>query len=311
MVWEEKYMYRCLQLAAYGKGFTASNPLVGVVIVHQGKIIGEGFHRKYGEAHAEVLAIASVTNKNFLKESTLYVNLEPCVHYGKTPPCTELIIKKQIPRVVIGQVDPYPEVAGRGISRLREAGIEVICGALEADCKKLNKRFLTYIQKKRPYIILKWAQSSDGFMDYQREENDGQKPVRFSNAFTQTLVHKLRAQEASIMVGKRTALLDKPLLNVRYWNGNDPLRIIAQDRIPLKELMATLYEQKIQSLIVEGGATLLRSFLDEALWDETHIEISPLVLGKGLAAPLPKGQLQSVQKCENSLNFYYDNAAKT
>ncbi|GHT12899.1 riboflavin biosynthesis protein RibD [Bacteroidia bacterium] len=304
----EKYIHRCLQLAAYGKGFTAPNPLVGAVIVHQGKIIGEGFHRKYGEAHAEVNAIASVKDEKLLKESTLYVNLEPCSHYGKTPPCAELIIQKQIPRVVVGQIDPYPEVSGRGINMLRKAGVEVVCGVLEEECKSLNKRFLTYIFQQRPYIILKWAQSADGFMDRQREANDGQAPVRFSNAFTQALVHKLRAEEAAIMVGKRTALLDKPSLNVRFWKGNDPVKIIADSSLTLKQQLRALYEQKIQSLIVEGGAKLLHSFLEENLWDEALVEISPLILEKGVVAPALNCVPGNVQKCENSLIFDYNNA---
>jgi diaminohydroxyphosphoribosylaminopyrimidine deaminase/5-amino-6-(5-phosphoribosylamino)uracil reductase len=307
MVSEEKYMHRCLQLAVYGKGFTAPNPLVGAVIVHQGKIIGEGFHRKYGEAHAEVNAIASVKNEKLLKESTLYVNLEPCSHYGKTPPCAELIIKKQIPRVVVGQVDPYPEVSGRGLKMLQEAGVEVVCGILEDECKSLNKRFSTYILQQRPYIILKWAQSSDGFMDKLREENDGQAAIQFSNSFTRMLAHKLRAEEAAILVGKRTALLDKPSLNVRFWRGNDPVKIIADSHLTLKQQLDILYEQKIQSLIVEGGAKLLHSFLEENLWDEARIEISPLILKKGITAPTLNSALRNVQKCENSLIFSYFN----
>jgi diaminohydroxyphosphoribosylaminopyrimidine deaminase/5-amino-6-(5-phosphoribosylamino)uracil reductase len=309
MILEEKYMRRCLQLAAYGTGFTAPNPLVGAVIVHQGKIVGEGFHRKYGGSHAEVNAAASVGNEHLLRESTLYVNLEPCSHYGKTPPCVELILKKQIPRVVIGHIDPNPNVSGRGIKMLRDAGIEVVCGVLEQECKILNKRFLTYMLRQRPYVILKWAQSADGFLDKVREENDGQRPVKFSNDFTQMLVHKLRAEEASIMVGKTTALLDKPLLNVRYWHGNDPLRRIVDSGIDLKRQLKSLREQKIQSLIVEGGSKLLHSFLEENLWDEANVEISPLILEMGITAPVLKGVLQNVQKCENSLIFHYYNGS--
>jgi diaminohydroxyphosphoribosylaminopyrimidine deaminase/5-amino-6-(5-phosphoribosylamino)uracil reductase len=307
---EEKYMRRCLQLAAYGKGFVAPNPLVGAVIVHQGKIIGEGFHRKYGEAHAEVHAIASVKNETLLKESTLYVNLEPCSHYGKTPPCAELIIQKQIPRVVVGQTDPFPEVSGRGLKMLLDAGVEVVCGVLEEECKSLNVRFLTYILQQRPYIILKWAQSSDGFMDRLREENDGQSPVVFSSPFTRMLVHKMRAEEAAIMVGKRTEILDKPALNVRFWNGNDPVRIIVNSGLTLEQQLKALYEQKIQSLIVEGGAKLLQSFLKANLWDEICIEISPILLNDGIKAPIPKGEAINVQKCEKSTFFRYKNLHK-
>jgi diaminohydroxyphosphoribosylaminopyrimidine deaminase/5-amino-6-(5-phosphoribosylamino)uracil reductase len=300
-------MRRCLQLASYGKGFVAPNPMVGAVIVHNNKIIGEGFHRKYGGAHAEVQAIASVKDEKLLKFSTLYVNLEPCSHYGKTPPCINLIHEKQIPRVVIGHEDPFRKVSGQGIKALREAGIEVICGVLEEDCKVLNKRFLTYTIQQRPYIILKWAQSADGFMDQMREKNDGKAPVKFSNVFTQMIVHKMRAEESAIMVGTRTLHLDKPALNVRYWNGNDPVKITADSKQSLQQQIRSLYEQKIQSLIVEGGAKLIQSFLNENLWDEIKIEVALFPLMKGIAAPIPKGILQNVQKCENSMLFHYKN----
>jgi len=302
------YMRRCLQLATYGKGFVAPNPMVGAVIVHDNRIIGEGFHEKYGDAHAEVQAIASVKDEKQLKSSTLYVNLEPCSHYGKTPPCVDLIREKQIPRVVIGHEDPFPEVSGRGIKILREAGIEVICGVLEDECKELNKRYLTYILKRRPYILLKWAQSADGFIDRHREENDGKAPVQFSNAFTQMLVHKIRSEEAAIMVGTRTLQLDKPALNVRYWRGNNPERIRVDSRQSLQQQINALYERKIQSLMVEGGAKLLHSFLNENLWDEIQVEVASFPLHSGIAAPVPKGVLQSVQKCENSMLFHYKNA---
>ncbi|MDR1631289.1 MAG: bifunctional diaminohydroxyphosphoribosylaminopyrimidine deaminase/5-amino-6-(5-phosphoribosylamino)uracil reductase RibD [Dysgonamonadaceae bacterium] len=308
---EEKYISRCLQLASYGRGFTAPNPMVGAVIVHQGKIIGEGFHRKYGGPHAEVNAIASVKEEQLLKESTLYVNLEPCSHYGKTPPCSELIIRKQIPRVVIGQIDPFPEVSGKGIKRLKEAGVEVVCGILEKECCALNKNYLTFIEEHRPYIILKWAQSADGFMDKFREEGDGRKPVRFSGSFTQMLVHKLRAEEAAIMIGRRTKLLDKPALNVRFWKGNDPERMVADSSKTLQNQLQELYAKNLQSLIVEGGSKLLHAFLAEDLWDETQIEISPVLLGEGVRAPvLLNGVLQNVQKCENSTIFLYKKPSK-
>lgn len=305
------YMRRCLQLATYGKGFVAPNPLVGAVIVHDNRIIGEGFHGKYGGPHAEVQAIASVKDEKLLKTSTLYVNLEPCSHYGKTPPCVDLICEKQIPRVVIGHEDPFPEVSGQGIKRLREAGIEVVCGILEEACKELNKRFLTYTLQQRPYIVLKWAQSSDGFMDQQREENDGKAPVKFSNLFTQMLVHKTRAEESAIMVGTRTLQLDKPALNVRYWKGNDPERITADSKQSLQQQIRSLYEQKIQSLMVEGGSKLLQSFLNENLWDEIQIEVAAFLLNGGVAAPIPKGTLQNVQKCENSTLFHYKNGSNS
>jgi len=302
-----RYMRRCLQLANYGRGFVAPNPMVGAVIVHNERIIGEGFHGEYGGPHAEVQAIASVRDEKLLKNSTLYVNLEPCSHYGKTPPCADLIQEKQIPRVVVGHEDPFPEVSGQGMKKLREAGIEVVCGILEEECRELNKRYLTYMLHRRPYIILKWAQSADGFIDHFREENDGKAPVKFSNAFTQTLVHKMRAEEPAIMVGTRTLQLDKPALTVRYWKGNNPERITADSRLSLQQQIQSLYERKIQSLMVEGGAKLLQSFMNENLWDEIQVEIAPFLLKEGVAAPAPKGVLQSVQKCENSILFHYKN----
>jgi len=300
-------MRRCLQLAAYGKGFTAPNPMVGAVIVHNDKIIGEGFHAEYGGPHAEVQAIVSVKDETLLKNSTLYVNLEPCSHYGKTPPCADLILEKQIPRVIIGHEDPFPEVSGRGIKKLHEVGIEVVCGVLKEECKELNKRYLTYMIQHRPYIILKWAQSSDGFMDIHREENDGKSSFKFSNSYTQMLVHKTRAEESAIMIGTRTLRLDKPALTVRYWRGNNPERIIADSKQSLRQQMQFLYERKIQSLMVEGGAKLLQSFINENLWDEIHIEVAPVFLKEGVVAPAPESILQSVQKCENSTLFHYKN----
>ena len=304
-----RYMRRCLQLATCGRGFVAPNPMVGAVIVHNDRIIGEGFHGEFGGPHAEVQAIASVKDKELLKNSTMYVNLEPCSHYGKTPPCVDLICEKQIPRVVIGQEDPFPEVCGKGIKKLRDAGIEVECGILEEECKELNKRYLTYTLQHRPYILLKWAQSADGFIDQLREEDDGKQPVKFSNAFTRMLVHKNRAEESAIMVGTRTLRLDKPALNVRYWKGKDPVRITVDSKLPLQQQIRSLYESNIQSLIVEGGAKLLHSFLKENLWDEIQMEVAAFSLKNGIAAPIPKGILQNVQKCENSMLFHYKNSA--
>ncbi|MDR0427547.1 MAG: bifunctional diaminohydroxyphosphoribosylaminopyrimidine deaminase/5-amino-6-(5-phosphoribosylamino)uracil reductase RibD [Dysgonamonadaceae bacterium] len=301
-----KYMYRCLELAKKGKGFVSPNPMVGAVIVYENKIIGEGFHRKYGQPHAEVNAINAVKNQNLLKKATLYVNLEPCSHYGKTPPCAELIIKKQIPKVVVGIRDPFPSVSGRGIQMMRDAGIEVIVDVLKVESEQLNVRFFTFINKKRPYIILKWAQSSDGFIDKKREINDGQLPVKISNDLTQLFVHKLRAEESAIIVGSRTLTLDKPLLNVRHWNGNDPVKIKADKNKPLSVLMQDLYDEKIQSLIVEGGAALLSSFIEEGLWDEANIEINTsLKLYEGVKAPEISGSIETVQKCKKSAILYY------
>jgi diaminohydroxyphosphoribosylaminopyrimidine deaminase/5-amino-6-(5-phosphoribosylamino)uracil reductase len=296
----EKYMLRCLELAKKGKGFVAPNPMVGAVIVCEGKIIGEGYHRKWGDAHAEVNAIRSVRQPELLKKATLYVNLEPCSHFGKTPPCADLIIEKQIPQVVIGQTDPFPQVSGRGINRLTEAGIAVTTDVLKTECEELNKAFITFVNKKRPYILLKFAQSADGYMDKVREINDGQAPVRFSDDFTQVLVHKMRAEASAITVGSRTLELDKPQLDVRYWQGNNPVRVEADSRKPLLKWMQELYEQNIQSLIVEGGATLIRSFVNENLWDEARIEVSTFRLGEGVKAPVFSGILETVQKCEKS-----------
>jgi diaminohydroxyphosphoribosylaminopyrimidine deaminase/5-amino-6-(5-phosphoribosylamino)uracil reductase len=311
MLIEEKYMHRCLQLAAHGRGFTAPNPMVGAVVVHQGKIIGEGFHRKYGGPHAEVNAIASVKDEQLLKKSTLYVNLEPCSHYGKTPPCADLIIRKQIPKVVVGQIDPFPEVSGQGIKKLTEAGVEVVCGILEEECRRLNKNYLTFMEEHRPYIILKWAQSADGFTDQFREAGDGRKPVKFSGSFTQMLVHKLRAEEAAVMIGRKTELLDKPALNVRFWKGNNPEKVVADSSKTLQNQLQELHKKRIQSLIVEGGSKLLQSFLAEDLWDETRIEITPVLLGEGVRAPiLLNGVLQNVQRCENSTIFLYKKPSK-
>jgi len=303
----EKYMKRCLQLAALGSGHTAPNPLVGAVIVHGDTVIGEGFHRRYGSAHAEVNAIDSVADEKALADSTLYVNLEPCSHYGKTPPCAELIIRKGIPRVVVGHIDPFAEVSGRGIEMLRNNGIEVVCGVLEQECRHLNRRFLTFVEKRRPYIILKWAQSADGFIDRFRTEGDGQKPVRISTDFTKTIVHKQRAEEAAIMIGRRTLALDRPKLDVRYWDGQNPRIFIADSRRSLDEQLSEMYEQKIQSLIVEGGTQLLNSFIGQGLWDEANVEISEKVIGIGVAAPVLRGKPVKVDKWEHTAVFHFEN----
>ena len=230
----ELYMSRCLELAAHGRGWVAPNPMVGAVIVADDVIIGEGFHRCYGEAHAEANAIASVTDKTLLSRSTLYVNLEPCSHYGKTPPCAELIIREKIPRVVVACIDPNPKVAGRGINRLREAGVEVVTGVMEYEATALNCFFMTAHRLQRPYIILKWAQSEDGYID--RKRNDvSEKPVQLSTSLTRMMVHQLRAEMQAIMVGVNTALLDNPSLTVRYWPGKSPIRVLIDrnQRVPL------------------------------------------------------------------------------
>ena len=226
---DEIYMKRCLQLALMAEGNTFPNPMVGAVIVHQGKIIGEGYHHKAGLPHAEPNAIYSVKDQSLLKDSTLYVSLEPCSHYGKTPPCAKLIIDKQIPRVVIACLDPNPLVSGRGVKMLQEAGIEVKTGVLESEARRLNRRFITFQEKHRPYVILKWAQTADGFIDIAREDI-GNGPIKISNGVTKTLNHQLRSTEGAIMVATRTALLDNPHLTTSKWSGNNPARVVLDRR---------------------------------------------------------------------------------
>lgn len=320
---DEKYMRRCIQLALNGVSGAAPNPMVGAVIVHDGHIIGEGYHRKCGGPHAEPNAIRSVRHPELLPESTIYVSLEPCAHYGKTPPCADLIIEKRIPRVVIGCRDPFAKVDGLGIKKLQDAGCEVVVGVLEAECLALNKRFMTYHTHKRPFITLKWAQSSDGVIGVCGAE----KPVVFSTPLTQTLVHQLRAHSDAILVGGRTALADNPSLTVRSWEGSNPLRVVidTHDDLPaglrlfndeaetmvwqdwnLTGLMDALYERGVQSLLVEGGAGVLTHFLDAGLWDEIRVETSPVLLGKGVKAPvLPSCRLLSTRVYgQNEIRVY-------
>lgn len=319
-------MLRCLQLAKYGAGYTAPNPMVGAVIVVDGRIVGEGYHARFGEGHAEVNAIASVRDESLLRRATLYVSLEPCSHYGKTPPCAELIVRKGIPKVVIGCQDPFEKVSGRGISRLREAGVEVVVGVLESQCLDLIKRFVSLYIRKRPYITLKWAQSADGFLDRKRT---GGEAARLSSPISMIAVHRQRALNQAIMVGRRTAELDNPRLTVRDWSGRQPLRIVLDRRLVLPkqlhlfdgdiptlvftevpkapeagveycvldfsqpllpQLLTELYRRQIQTLFVEGGTQLLQTFIDEGLWDEIYVEHSQICLGDGVKAPvLPDG----------------------
>lgn len=318
---EEKYMQRCIQLAQNGRCNVAPNPMVGAVIVCNGKIIGEGYHVHCGEAHAEVQAIRSVKDTSLLKQSTIFVTLEPCSHHGKTPPCADLIIEKQIPRVVIGCQDPFSEVAGRGIKKLKDAGCEVIVGVLEEECKYLIRRFITFHTLRRPYITLKWAESADRYLDICRTSGT---PAILSNELTSMLVHKMRAEYTAIMVGTNTAKLDNPSLNTRHWYGQSPTRIVLDrhlklpadlhlfdNSIPtlvfcekerqsstnltyitldykqdvLSQIMTTLYNRGLQSLLVEGGSMLLQSFIDANLWDEICIEESPTLLHSGVKAP--------------------------
>lgn len=341
----ETYINRCLQLAQNGLGTTYPNPLVGSVIVCDGKIIGEGWHKKAGEAHAEVNAIASVKDVDLLKKSTLYVNLEPCSHFGKTPPCADLIIKMQIPKVVIGTMDPFAKVCGNGIAKLKEAGIQVEVGFLEKECNDLNKRFFTFHQQKRPYIILKWAQTQDVFIaPLHKDEN---RPVWISNPLSRQLVHLWRTEEQAILVGTNTVLDDNPKLNVRDTFGKSPIRIVIDrelkiptdfsvydksvktifitskeqesqdenlvfDKIDfqsnvIQQVLDVLYKHQIQSVIIEGGSQLLQSFIQENLWDEARIFTSEISLKEGIKAPDFQYTYQNKQYIQNDeLTFFYN-----
>ncbi len=356
----EQYMHRCLQLAEKGAGHTAPNPMVGAVLVYEGRITGEGYHQKYGEAHAEVNCINSVseTDKKYFTKSTLYVSLEPCTHFGKTPPCADLIIKNRIGHVVIGCRDSYAAVNGKGIEKLKAAGVQVTVGILEKECLELNKGFFTFQEKQRPYIILKWAQSSDEKIAHRNppkgetlEKTDSGR-LLISNAFTNRLVHKWRSETAAILVGTKTALLDDPALTTRLWPGNNPVRLVIDKELKLPlhlklfdgntktivfnyrkqaetknlvyyklkkeenlaaQIITVLYELQIQSVIVEGGATLLQSFIDVGLWDEARvIKNEQLTIGNGLSAPvLINNILLQEQKFDHDVvSFFMKGAGK-
>lgn len=289
MTTDERYMRRCLQLARNGRQNAKPNPMVGAVIVlplpsgEGGRILGEGYHVRCGEGHAEVNAFASVRPEDeaLLSEATMYVSLEPCSHYGKTPPCADLIIKKGVKRVVVGCVDEFAEVQGRGIRKLRDAGIDVTVGVLEAECKALNRRFFTFHKLHRPYIILKWAQTANGFID------DEGRALQISSPFTQMLSHKLRAEEDAILVGRVTDEREHPQLTVRHWQGPNPRRLVIDHQHPLD--LESLYHQHVQSLIVEGGRKTLDSFLVQGLWDEIRVETNTrlTVVGGTRAPQLP------------------------
>lgn len=282
---DPQYMRRALQLAALGEGLVSPNPMVGAVIVAaDGRIIGEGYHHRYGGPHAEVCAINSVreSDRKFLSDSTIYVTLEPCSHYGKTPPCAKLIIDTGIPRVVVGSADPFPEVSGRGIRMLREAGVEVVEDMLREECDELNVRFLTAHRLQRPWIQLKWAQSADGFMAGIDEEGKPY-PVKFSTPVSSVWMHRRRSMVDAIMVGKNTLEIDHPRLDCRLWPGKAPRRVMPSH--DLKQQMHELYKDGITSLMVEGGPTLLQSFIDAGLYDDLRIETSAKKLGKGLPSP--------------------------
>lgn len=291
---DKKYMRRCLQLAANGLLTAKPNPMVGAVLVCGGRIIGEGYHVRCGEGHAEVNCFASVASQDMalVPSATLYVSLEPCSHYGRTPPCADLIVSRGVKRVVIGCVDPFAKVQGRGIQKLRDAGVEVTVGVLDTECRRLNRRFITMHTHHRPYIILKWAQTADGYMD------DHFRPLQISNGFTQMLSHKLRAESDAILVGRVTAERDRPRLNVREWSGADPERVVLDHRTSIDEVLRQLYDAQRQSLIVEGGAVTLRSFMDRGLWDEARVETAPMLTHGGTQAPsLP---LQARLRCSRN-----------
>ncbi len=291
---DKKYMRRCIQLALNGRRNAKPNPMVGAVLVCEDRIIGEGYHVRCGEGHAEVNCFASVKpcDEVLLSKSTLYVSLEPCAHFGRTPPCADLVVRKGVHRVVVGCVDPFAKVQGRGIQRMREAGIAVTVGVLEAECKALNRRFFTFHTHRRPYLILKWAQTADGFID------DHCRPVAISNDFTRMLCHKLRAENDAILVGRVTAERDQPQLNVRDWVGSDPERIVLSHQTSIGEVLRHLYEAGRQSLIVEGGSKTLQSFLQQGLWDEIRIETAPLTVGEGTPAPqIPAGACVVQRHC--------------
>lgn len=327
-----KYLQRCISLAQLGAGYVSPNPMVGAVIVYDNRIIGEGYHQQYGKAHAEVNAVNRVLHHfdnaaDLLSQSTIYVSLEPCAHYGKTPPCADLIIQHHIPRVVIGCRDPFSQVNGRGIEKLQEAGIEVITGILEEECIDLNKRFFTRIQKQRPYIILKWAQTEDGFF----APDDGSQ-LWITGPESRRLVHKWRSEEDAVLVGKNTARIDNPRLNVREWQGRSPKRIVIDRKLELDKhlhlfdqsaetlvfneiktdiegnikyialedfdnfvpqyILFQLYIQDMQSVIIEGGAATLNAFIQAGLWDEARVFTGNKSLNNGIKSPVIKGVIK-------------------
>jgi len=320
---EQMYMQRAIELASQGLGHVSPNPLVGCVIVHNEKIIGEGYHYKFGGPHAEIVAINSVKNRELLKSSTLYVTLEPCSHFGKTPPCADTIIQLKIPRVVVASIDPNPLVAGKGIQKMKDAGIKVKTGILEKEYRFLNRRFFTFFEKKRPYIILKWAQSKDGFIDYER--NCKTPEIHWiSSSYNKILVHKWRSEEMGILVGANTIINDNPQLTNRLWAGKNPVRIVLknEESFPKKsrildsgapsiifstkheneinaevikientdefieQVLNKLYERKIISILVEGGRKTLQSFIDNNIWDEARVITGNVSFNNGIKAPI-------------------------
>jgi diaminohydroxyphosphoribosylaminopyrimidine deaminase / 5-amino-6-(5-phosphoribosylamino)uracil reductase len=343
---DKKFMKRCIELASKAEGLTYPNPLVGSVIVYEGKIIGEGFHLKSGEAHAEVNAINSVSDKSKLKYSTLYVNLEPCSHFGKTPPCADFIISNSIPRVVIGAIDTSDKVSGKGILKLKDTGCDVVSGILDEECRWFNRRFFTFHEKKRPYIILKWAQSADGYLDVIRSSDQKTEPKWITGKPERVLVHKWRASEQAILVGGGTVRMDDPKLNVREWKGANPLRIIlsssgninhgswlnehsattvvftdnmnavipALKKVKLKQktpssvqIAKWLVNAGIQSLFIEGGAKVLTHFISSGMWDEARIFTGKDHFKDGIKAPDMSGSLISKTSFSGSSLEIYKN----
>ncbi|MCP4975674.1 MAG: bifunctional diaminohydroxyphosphoribosylaminopyrimidine deaminase/5-amino-6-(5-phosphoribosylamino)uracil reductase RibD [Maribacter sp.] len=343
------YMERALQLAKNGLGYTAPNPMVGAVIVHDNCLIGEGYTSTYGGPHAEVNAINSVKDKGLLSKATLYVTLEPCSHHGKTPPCADLIVKHKIPRVVIGILDPHDKVAGKGVKQLKNAGCKVILGILEKECMEHHKRFLTFHQKQRPYIILKWAQSNDGYIAPEKDKRSiTAQPYWISNHYSKQLVHKWRSQEQAILVGAKTVLDDNPKLNVRQWSGKSPIRIIIDRNLGIKgnyhvldqsvrtiifthindnslwlsaieyevidfsknipqQICNALYKYNITSVLIEGGAKTLQSFIDYDFWDEARIITGQNSFGDGLKSPHLSGKLNRTAQVETDVLNIYNN----
>ncbi len=339
-------MKRCIELAKCGFGNASPNPMVGSVIVCDGKIIGEGWHRKCGEAHAEVNAVNSVKDKSLLKKSTIYVSLEPCAHVGRTPACADMIIREEIPNIVVGSIDPFEKVAGKGIEKLRAAGRNVKSGILKDECDWQNRRFFTFHTEKRPYIILKWAQTADGFIDNIRTDNS-QKPLAITNRHFNTLVHKWRTQEDAILVGTNTVLLDNPNLTNRHWQGRNPVRICIDKKLKLPtssnifnsqaktiiinsqknsvegnlhfcqidfdkniipQILEVLYQHEIQSVIIEGGTQTLNSFISQNCWDEARIFTSAQKIANGVKAPEFNFTAQNCETHDGiSLKYFYNN----
>jgi diaminohydroxyphosphoribosylaminopyrimidine deaminase/5-amino-6-(5-phosphoribosylamino)uracil reductase len=336
---DNQLMSRCFDLALNGLGSVSPNPLVGCVIVHNNTIIGEGWHQRYGGPHAEVNAIASVSDRSLLSSSTVYVNLEPCSHHGKTPPCADMLVEHRVKKVVISNVDSNELVSGKGIEKLRNANIEVITGVLENEGRYLNRRFFTFIEKHRPYVILKWAQTSDGFIS--RNSNEA---TWISNGLSKKLVHRWRSEEDAFLVGTQTAATDNPQLNVREWTGRNPVRVVIdrslrldrslhlfdgthpticynnikdeelrdQDLIyvkteSLKDILKDLYRRKIQSVVVEGGAKTLDLFISASLWDEARVFSSKIKFGEGLKAPNMNSRPVHAERIGDDELYYFQN----